>query len=64
MDEYDRAVSWQHNVGTSRQLALMKPKPETLSVKRSPQGQFGLRITTPNAGHHAGAHGAVYNVGQ
>lgn len=53
MDEYDRAVSRQHDVGTARQLALMKPKPETLSVKRSPQGKFGLRIATPDASHHA-----------
>ena len=52
MHEYYRMEARENDIRFARQVADMKAKPETLTVQQAADQDFGLRVATPNAGHH------------
>src|SRR5262245_5428095 len=45
-------VAWKHDVGASRQITPMKPKPVSEPMKRAAHGQLRQRVPLAYAGHH------------
>jgi hypothetical protein len=54
--QHDRSPFAQNDVGSTRKLRIMKAKPETTFVHRSPDGALWFCIATPDCGHNAAAH--------
>jgi hypothetical protein len=54
----------QDNVRRSRQLPVVQAKPQTASMKRTPEGYFRLGIFPPDAGHHPGASCWINDISQ
>lgn len=51
MDEDDRLVFRQNDVGLSRQLPVVEPEPVTGSVEKRAYDHLGLRILALDAAH-------------
>ncbi len=61
VNENDRPVLREHEIGLSRQVAAMEPEPESPAVQHRPNYPFGFGVPSPDSGHHPapdlGGHG-------
>jgi hypothetical protein len=62
VNKHDRTKSWEDYIRLSRQIWVVDAKPESTPVKETADKLLRFCITTANAGHHAAARGAVYNI--
>jgi hypothetical protein len=62
VNQNDRTASGKNDVGPARQVPAVDTKPEPPAVQQTADQFFGLRVTAADAGHHAAACGAVYDI--
>lgn len=62
MHEYDGVVSWKDEIGAARQILAVQPVSEATGMKFAAEAQFGLRVPTADAGHHARTHFGRYDI--
>lgn len=62
--KYDSAVSGEHHVRPTGQVAAVQAVSEAQRMKAAPQYELRLRVTAADRGHVAAARGAVVNVSQ
>jgi hypothetical protein len=62
MGKQNRMAPRKHHVGLARERAVVKPEAKTCPVQTAAQQQFGLRIRTPDASHHAAADFRGYDI--
>lgn len=63
MNEDYCMVFRQHDIRMSRQLPVMQPVPETVTVQILPDDHLRLRILAPYPGHHPAAGFLVDDIG-
>ncbi len=64
VDENDRTMLLQNNIGSTRKLLVMKPEAKPPSVKPAPDHHFRLRVTALDGSHVSAAGFAVVDVSQ
>lgn len=64
VNEHDGPVPRQDDVRPARQASVVKAKSQTRSVEIGADDHLGLRIATPDSGHHPRPRLPIHDVGQ